>query len=318
MRIVSSTTRTLQRVAARPPPELTRAAKTRLAWMDHYARHGNVSFTCRHFGISRQTFYVWQRRYDPRDLRTLEARRPRPKRTRPRTWTDAQVQAVQELREQYPCWGKDKLQRLLPTDLALSVSAVGFQGGTHPHELARPWPAPRATAPHHHAPAGPAACVGGGSNFSGLAFPFLREKIAGELDVLLVGEQRAQVNGGVEVVNHLRTDRRLRYCQLHAGLSVLGVAGEHRLVHVEGAWARHVMDAFDDGEKSSTGSTIPTPNISAQSTFTVLRANWRSVVSMRARAALALCRSSCHAPSCAPAHPAPGAGSRRPRGSRCP
>jgi transposase InsO family protein len=115
----------MQRVAARPLPELTRAAKTRLAWMDHYARHGNVSFTCRHFGISRQTFYVWQRRYDPRDLRRLEARSPRPKRTRPRTWTDAQVQAVRELREQYPCWGKDKLARLLPKALQLSVSKVG-------------------------------------------------------------------------------------------------------------------------------------------------------------------------------------------------
>jgi len=42
--------------AARPAPlpELTREAKTRLGWMEHYARHRNVSRTCRCFGIIRQ------------------------------------------------------------------------------------------------------------------------------------------------------------------------------------------------------------------------------------------------------------------------
>jgi Helix-turn-helix domain len=32
----------------------------------------NVARTCRHFGISRQTFYRWQRRYGPFDLTSLE------------------------------------------------------------------------------------------------------------------------------------------------------------------------------------------------------------------------------------------------------
>jgi putative transposase len=125
MQVVRTCTRTMARVARKPPPELSRAAKTRLAWMDHYARHGNVSFTCRHFGISRETFYVWKRRYDPQHLRTLEARSARPHHTRPRTWTTEQVQAVQQLREEWPCWGKDKLQLLLPSELELSVSKVG-------------------------------------------------------------------------------------------------------------------------------------------------------------------------------------------------
>ncbi len=30
--------------------------------------------TCRHFGISRQTFYRWFRRYDPQNLASLEER----------------------------------------------------------------------------------------------------------------------------------------------------------------------------------------------------------------------------------------------------
>ena len=126
MRVVSSTTRTMQRVAQHRPPRLSPEAKKRRRWFDHYAQHGNVSFTCRHFGISRETFYYWKRRYDPAHLPTLEARSSRPRVPRSRTWSEEQVQAVQRLREQYPCWGKDKLQRLLQQEgIVLSVSMVG-------------------------------------------------------------------------------------------------------------------------------------------------------------------------------------------------
>ena len=126
MQVVRSTTRTLQRVAQHPPPTLSRGAKQRLRWFDYQTKHGNVSLTCRHFGISRETYYYWKRRYDPRDPRTLEARASRPRVPRARTWTDEPVVAVQRLREQPPRWGKDKLQRLLAQEgLALSVSMVG-------------------------------------------------------------------------------------------------------------------------------------------------------------------------------------------------
>jgi transposase InsO family protein len=94
--------------------------------MQHYAQHHNVSFTCRHFGISRQTFYYWWRRYDPRDPHGLESRSCRPRVPRARTWTSEQVAAVQRVREQYPRGGKDKLQRLLAREgVGLSVSMVG-------------------------------------------------------------------------------------------------------------------------------------------------------------------------------------------------
>src|SRR5712692_7076714 len=58
---------------ARTGVELSREARVRLAWMDFYRRCRNVARTGRHFGISRQTFYRWQRRYDAYDLTTLEA-----------------------------------------------------------------------------------------------------------------------------------------------------------------------------------------------------------------------------------------------------
>jgi helix-turn-helix protein len=49
---------------ARTGVELSREARVRVQWMDYYRRTHKVAHTCRHFGISRQTFYRWQRRYD--------------------------------------------------------------------------------------------------------------------------------------------------------------------------------------------------------------------------------------------------------------
>ena len=69
--------------------------------------------TCRYFGMSRQTLYRWKKRYNPRDLSSLEERSHKPKHLRRPTWSPQLAQAVLELREQYPRWGKDKLVVLL-------------------------------------------------------------------------------------------------------------------------------------------------------------------------------------------------------------
>ncbi len=80
--------------------------------MDYYEQHGrNAALACRYFGISRQTFYRWRKRYNPKRLRSLEERSRRPRRVRQPTWSLDLAQAVCELREQYPRWGKDKLAR---------------------------------------------------------------------------------------------------------------------------------------------------------------------------------------------------------------
>jgi transposase InsO family protein len=95
--------------------------------MTHYLRNGrNAAFTARHFGISRQTFYRWWRRYDPHDLSRLEDRSHRPHQLRQPTWSAAQVQTVLALRREYPRWGKDKLAVLLRRKgFGLSTSMVG-------------------------------------------------------------------------------------------------------------------------------------------------------------------------------------------------
>lgn len=108
--------------------DISHEAEKRLKWFDYYEGSGgrNARKTCRHFGISPDTFYRWKRRYRPDDLRTLEDRPRRPKHVRQPTWTPEIAQAVLELREQYPVWGKEKLARLLlERGIKVSVSMVG-------------------------------------------------------------------------------------------------------------------------------------------------------------------------------------------------
>jgi len=111
---------------ARLGVELSRDARVRLAWMDFYRRSRNVTLTCRHFGISRQTFYRWLKRYEPLDLTSLEGRSHRPHHRRKPTWSFHLEEKVLTLRLQFPRWGKDKLAVLLRQQkIAISTSMLG-------------------------------------------------------------------------------------------------------------------------------------------------------------------------------------------------
>ena len=82
MRIFSGTAPGALRLAGRGQA-LSPGARKRLKWMDYYEQHGkNAALTCRYFGISRQTFYRWRRRYRPQRLASLEERSRRPRRVR--------------------------------------------------------------------------------------------------------------------------------------------------------------------------------------------------------------------------------------------
>lgn len=53
--------------------KLSKKALKRLEWMDYYSNHGrNARLTCRHFGISPDTFYLWKKRFNPHNLTSLE------------------------------------------------------------------------------------------------------------------------------------------------------------------------------------------------------------------------------------------------------
>jgi transposase len=59
--------------------QLARMAKRRLAILRHAEEiTGNVALTCRYYGISRQCFYTWRRRYDAHGLDGLRDRSHRP------------------------------------------------------------------------------------------------------------------------------------------------------------------------------------------------------------------------------------------------
>ncbi len=106
--------------------ELSRSAQVRLGWMDFYRKNGNVALSCRHFGISRQSFYRWLKRYEPLDLSSLEERSHCPRRRRQPTWSFSLEEKVLTLRLQFPRWGKDKLAVLLRRQqLVVSASMVG-------------------------------------------------------------------------------------------------------------------------------------------------------------------------------------------------
>ncbi len=107
--------------------DITHDANKRLAWFDFYEKHGrNARATCIHFHISPDTFYRWKKRYRPSDLSSLEEHSHRPRHVRQPTWTTETVKAVQQLREEYPRWGKAKLVHLLAKQgIIVSESMVG-------------------------------------------------------------------------------------------------------------------------------------------------------------------------------------------------
>jgi len=107
--------------------EVSKQAKQRLKWVDYYMSHGNnARLTCRHFDISPQTFYRWKRRYNPKDLKSLEDRSRRPRHVRQPTAPSHLIEAVLGKRKEHPRWGKEKIAKLLNDDgWQVSVSMVG-------------------------------------------------------------------------------------------------------------------------------------------------------------------------------------------------
>ncbi len=114
-------------VARDAAPDLSRAARRRLAMLDWHRAHGaNVSRTARHFGFSRPTVYRWLGRFDRLHLERLEDRGSAPRRRRRPSWTVEHLRAVKAVRQRYPRWGKDKLVVLLRREgIRLSTSMIG-------------------------------------------------------------------------------------------------------------------------------------------------------------------------------------------------
>lgn len=103
-------------------------AKRRLKRLDWYETHGsNARLTCRHFGISSDTFYRWKRRFKPGCLRTLESFSTRPKNFRQSRISQEVIKLIIKLRKEDMGLSKYKLARILKRDyqITLSSSTIG-------------------------------------------------------------------------------------------------------------------------------------------------------------------------------------------------
>lgn len=106
-------------------PMLDRVVRHRLAVLRHAQElTGNVAMTCRYYGITRQSFYTWRRRYEEDGPGGLRPRSRRPKVSPNATHVDV-VGKILYLRQNYH-FGPGKISMYLKRyhDVAISRSGV--------------------------------------------------------------------------------------------------------------------------------------------------------------------------------------------------
>jgi len=91
---------------------LSAEGRLRLEWIIYAELSGNVSQTCRRFGISTSVFYKWKGRFDQGNVKTLESRSRSPQKRCSRESVPLIDERVIVLRKRYMYWGKMKLQTL--------------------------------------------------------------------------------------------------------------------------------------------------------------------------------------------------------------
>jgi hypothetical protein len=107
---------------------LSRGAKLRLKWMDHFAKFRSARLTCRHFGISPDTFYLWRKRFSPDNPATLEddlcTRKPHKLRVSAKELRHGET--IRVLKNAAPGIGKIRIAKILKgTGHDISASTVG-------------------------------------------------------------------------------------------------------------------------------------------------------------------------------------------------
>lgn len=117
-------------LAKHSPIKINAQAQMRLglisAWHVLRARGIKAEQAAEALGISRATLYRWDYRLQHEGPRGLEERSRRPRRLRQRQWGLEEITLIQELRELYPRWGKEKLAILAGREgVKISVSTTG-------------------------------------------------------------------------------------------------------------------------------------------------------------------------------------------------
>ena len=103
--------------------KISKEASHRLKVIDYYLNCHNIALTCRHYGISRSYFYKWYKRFNPKNLTSLESRSRRPHNIRPVAYNTNFVSLIRKLRTDYPYLSAKKLARIVWRDYGISYSA---------------------------------------------------------------------------------------------------------------------------------------------------------------------------------------------------
>jgi DNA-binding MarR family transcriptional regulator len=92
---------------------LSDKAQLKLEWIIFYHAVGkeHTNDTTAHFGITRKTLHKWLKRFDEKNLSSLEEKSRKPANTRKREISMLQEERVKKLRNKHKRWGKMKLQR---------------------------------------------------------------------------------------------------------------------------------------------------------------------------------------------------------------
>ena len=125
--------------------EQTRLAGWRFKVLQRAAECHSVARTCRHFGISRQAFYKWKKRFDEYGTAGLSDRPRRPHRS-PRATPAAIVSKILYLRENYH-FGAGRIAGYLKRFHQLSIATSSVHRILQRHGLAR-LPANQKHRPH--------------------------------------------------------------------------------------------------------------------------------------------------------------------------
>ena len=123
-------TPSLYRLRKHPPIQLSATAQWRLLllkiWMSLQAAGSSSLKASQILEIPRSTLYRWKKRLKEKGLRGLEDGSRRPKHLRCPRWDVSLVEAICELRQLYPQWGKNKLQVMLAREgFTPSLSTIG-------------------------------------------------------------------------------------------------------------------------------------------------------------------------------------------------
>jgi len=106
---------------------LSCGARNRLHWFAYAIDHdGNISLTCRHFGIACSTFVRWAKRFDPDDPTTLENRSKRPKRMRKSDVPPEVVEYIRQERLADPRISRERIRQKLAEEHSITLSAYSI------------------------------------------------------------------------------------------------------------------------------------------------------------------------------------------------